>query len=352
MKKTMKKLLGPSILVMASMWAMPAMAAGTAAGSTITNTATVNYQVGTVAQTAINASNNITVDRRVTLTVVQLGTSTTSVSPGQTQAATTFTVTNTSNATLDLGLTAANLTSGTAAPNGGGNDAFDMGAFTYYIDDGDNVFDAGDTLVTYLDEIAADASRVVHVISSVPLSATNGQKSAISLTAQAKESGTAGTEGAVVTATAGANTAGMDTVLADTAGSDDAATDGRHSARDDYTVAAPVLTVTKISRVISDPINGISANAKMIPGAVVEYCITVANAAGAAAASSVIITDPLPAQTTYVSAFGVFEGGTVSAAVCSGGTATGTFASPTVTGNLGSVAAGTTETVYFRVTIN
>jgi uncharacterized repeat protein (TIGR01451 family) len=347
----MRKLAGPSALVIASMWAMPAMAAGTAAGSTITNTATVNYQVGTVAQTAINASNNITVDRRVTLTVVQLGTSTTSVSPGQTQAATTFTVTNTSNATLDLGLTAANLATSTAAPNGGGNDAFDVGAFTYYIDDGDNVFDAGDTLVTHLDEVAADAARVVHVVASIPAGATNGQKAAVSLTAQAKEGGTAGTEGAVVTATAGANTAGMDTVLADTAGSDDAATDGRHSARDDYTVAAPVLTVTKISRVIQDPING-TTNPKMIPGATVEYCITVANAAAGATASSVVITDSLPTQTTYVSAFGVFEGGTVAGAVCSGGTATGTFASPTVTGNLGTVAAGATETVYFRVTIN
>jgi uncharacterized repeat protein (TIGR01451 family) len=352
MTNKMTKFAGPSALVIALLGVTPAMAAGTTAGSTITNTATVNYQVGTVSQTAINASNSITVDRRVTLTVVQLGTSTTSVSPGQTQAATTFTITNTSNAPLDLGLTAANLATSTAAPNGGGNDAFDVGAFTYYVDNGDNVFGAGDTLVTYLDEIAADASRVVHVIASVPLTATNGQIAAISLTAQAKEAGTAGTEGAVVTATAGANTAGMDTVLADTAGSDDAATDGRHSARDDYTVAAPVLTVTKISRVISDPINGISANAKMIPGAVVEYCITVANASGAATAANVVITDPLPAQTTYVSAFGVFEGGTVASAVCSGGTATGTFASPTVTGNLGTVAAGTTETVYFRITIN
>jgi uncharacterized repeat protein (TIGR01451 family) len=350
MIKNMRKLAGPSALVIAALWAMPAMAAGTAAGSTITNTATVNYQVGTVAQTAIQATNNITVDRRVTLTVVQLGTTTTSVSPGQTQAATTFTVTNTSNAPLDLGLTAANIVGG-AAPNGG-TDGFNVGpTFTYYIDDGDNLFDAGDTLVTYLDEIAADASRVVHVVAAIPGTATNGQIAAISLTAQAKEAGTAATEGAVVTATAGANTAGMDTVLADTAGSDDAAIDGRHSARDDYTVAAPVLTVTKISRVISDPING-TTNPKMIPGATVEYCITVANAAAGAPANNVVITDPLPAQTTYVAAFGVFEGGTVSAGVCSGGTATGTFATPTVTGNLGSVAAGATETVYFRVTIN
>ena len=350
MIKNIKRLAGASALVIAVLGASSAMAAGTTAGSTITNVATVNYQVGAVAQTAVQATNNLIVDRRISLTVVQLGTSTTSVGPGQAQAATTFTVTNTSNAPLDLGLTAANIVGG-AAPNGGGTDAFNVGAFTYYIDDGDNVFDAGDTLVTYLDEVAADAARVVHVVTSVPIGATNGQIAAVSLTAQAKEAGTSGTEGGVVARTAGANTAAMDTVWADTAGSDDAVTDGRHSARDDYTVAAPVLTTTKISRVISDPING-TTNPKMIPGAVIEYCISVANAAGAAAATSVVITDPLPTQTTYVSAFGVFEGGTITGSVCSGGTGTGTFATPTVTGNLGSIAAGTTETVYFRATIN
>ena len=350
MTKNMKQLAGASALVIAALGVTPAMAAGTTAGSTITNVATVNYQVGAVAQTAIQATNNITVDRRVSLTVVQLGTATTSVVPGQTQAATTFTVTNTSNAPLDLGLTAANL-SGGAAPNGGGTDAFDVGAFTYYIDNGDNVFNAADTLVTYLDEVAADAARVVHVVASVPIGATNGQIAAVSLTAQAKEAGTSGTEGGVVAQTSGANTAGMDTVWADTAGSDDAVTDGRQSARDDYTISAPVLTVSKLSRVIQDPING-TTNPKMIPGATVEYCISVTNAAGAAAATNVVITDPLPTQTTYVSAFGVFEGGSITGSICSGGANTGTFSSPTVTGNLGSVAAGTTKTSYFRVTIN
>ena len=64
-----------------------------------------------------------------------------------------------------------------------------------------------------------------------------------------------------------------------------------------------------------------------------------------------VITDSLPAQTTYQSAFGVFEGGTVAASVCSGGTNTGTYAAPTVTGNLGSIAASATKTVYFRATI-
>ena len=318
------------------------------------NTATVNYNVGTIAQTPILASNTIVVDRRVNLTVVQLGSVTTSVSPNQAQAATTFTITNTSNAPIDIGLSAANLVGG-AVPNSAGTDAFDVGAFTYYLDNGDGVFNsATDTLITFLDEVGVDAAnaKVVHVVASIPISAANGQIAAISLTGQAKEAGTVGTQGVNIGATAGANTAAMDTVLGDGAGSDDIAGDGRHSARDDYTVAAPTLTVTKLSRVISDPING-TTNPKMIPGAVVEYCISVVNSGSLA--SAVVITDPLPAQTTRTAAnatFGIWEGGSIAAGVCSGGTNTGTFATPTVTGNLGTVANGATETVYFQVTIN
>jgi uncharacterized repeat protein (TIGR01451 family) len=353
MNHLLKRLMGTSAVVVGVMAGTPAFAAGTTANSSIVNTATVNYNVGTVAQTAIQASNTIVVDRRVNLTVVQLGSTTTSVSPNQTQAATTFTITNTSNAPIDIGLSAANLTGGTA-PNSAGTDAFDVGTFTYYLDNGDGIFNAADTLITYLDEVGVDAAnaKVVHVVASIPSTATNGQIAAISLTGQAKEAGTAGTQGANIAATAGANTAAMDTVLGDGAGTDDTAGDGRHSTRDDYTVAAPTLTVTKLSRVISDPING-TTNPKMIPGAVVEYCISVANTGSLA--SNVIITDPIPSQTSRTAAnttFGIWEGGTIAAGVCSGGTNTGTFASPTVTGNLGTVANGATETVYFQVTIN
>ena len=80
----------------------------------------------------------------------------------------------------------------------------------------------------------------------------------------------------MLTATAGANTAGVDTVFADGAGTADAANDGKISAKGDYTVAAAVLSVNKYATLISDPING-TTNPKMIPGAVVEYCIALAN---------------------------------------------------------------------------
>ncbi len=355
MKTNIKLLLASSGIAIAALGASPALAAGTAAGSTITNNVTINYTVGSVAQTAINRSNDIIVDRKVNLTVVEVGTSTTSVVPGQSAAVTTFTVTNTSNSVLDLGLAAAQTSGGTAAH--GGTDNFDVTGVTMYVDTGtqNGVYDAGtDLAVTYLDEIAADAARTIFVVASVPITRVNGDVANVTLTAQAQEGGTASSQGANVTETSGANTAGMDTVFADAAGaaSGDAARDGKHSDDDDYTVAAPVLTVTKQSRIVSDPING-TTNPKMIPGATVEYCIVVANAAAAATANSVNIGDTLPTQTTYDSGYGIFENGTYTTGTCNlDGTAGGSFGSGAVSGTLGSVAGGTTKTLYFRVTIN
>lgn len=355
MLKTMKLLTGVSGIAFSAFAATGAYANGTTAGSSIVNNVTVNYQVGGVGQTAINASNTITVDRKITLTVAEVGTTTTTVAPGQTAAVTSFIVTNTSNAPLDLGLTASQQTGGTG-PHGG-TDNFDVTAGALYVDtNADGDYDVGvDLAVTYLDEVAADASRTVFYVANIPAGQANGSVAVVGLTATAREAGTAGTQGAVVTQTAGANTAGQDTVFGDTAGTvaGDTLYDGEASARDDYTVAAAALSVVKTSRPISDPFNG-TTNPKLIPGAVVEYCIEVTNAAGGAAATTVAITDIVPAQTTYQSAFGIFVDGTTAAGVCSGGTASGTYnaGTTTVSGTIASIAAGNTRTLYFRATIN
>lgn len=341
---------GAAALVVTS--ASPAFAAGTAAGSTITNTVTVNYQVGSVAQTATGASNTFTVDRKVNLTVAEVGSTTTQVSPGQTAAVTTFSVTNTSNATLDFALVAAQQAGGAGAHSN--TDNFDATNVNIYVDtNGNGVYDAGtDTLVTYLDELAADASKTVFVVADIPLGQVTNDVAAVTLTATGREGGTAGTQGIALTQTNGANTAGMDTVFADGAGATDAVRNADFSAKDDYTVLAAALTISKLSTVISDPFNG-TTNPKAIPGATIEYCIVVSNAAGSATANNVAISDPLPTTVTYSSGYGTFLNGTVTSGVCNAdGTAGGAFASGTVSGTLSSVAAGETKTLRFRAVIN
>ncbi len=370
MTNKLKKLASVSAVAVAAMGISPAFAAGTTAGSTITNSATVNYSVGGVSQTAINASNTITVDRKVNLTVAEVGSASTNVNPGQTLAVTTFTVTNNSNASIDVGLGVSQL-SGGAAPFGGGNDSFNVlsTSVKMYIDAAGGtagVYDDGvDTQVTYLDTLAADATKTVYVVATIPLTdeashvVVNGDIAAVTLTGTARETDASTTApGAVITATSGANTNNtpgtFDTVLADAAGSDDIQYDGKHSARDDYKVNAPVITVTKLSRVVSDPVNG-STNPKMIPGAIIEYCIVVANAAGGSAATGVTVSDNLSSlPVTYETAFGVKVGGTYSGSgdTCGAGSGSGSYASGSVSGTIGALPTNSNQTVVFQAKIN
>lgn len=287
------------VSVFAVFGASSAFAAGTAAGTSIDNKATVNYTVGSVAQTPVQSNtDSIIVDRKVDLLVSEVGSTTTSVVPGQTAAVTTFTVKNQSNATIDIGLAATQAAGGTAIH--GGTDAFDgiggvTNGVTIYVDtNGNGVYDAGtDTAVTYLDELAADLSKTVFIVTNIPTTATNGQVAGVTLTGTAQAGGTANSPGAVLANDTGANTSAIQTVLADTGTADgNVAGDGKSFARDDYTVATAVLTVAKSSTVLWDPINGTN-NPKAIPGAVVEYCIKVTNT-GPADATGVAVSDPMP----------------------------------------------------------
>ncbi len=342
------------LAALSSVAATPASAAGTTAGTTITNTATVDYQVGGVAQGQQSASNNFTVDRKINLLVEEVGTVTTNVVPGQTNAVTTFQLTNSSNETLDFALVATQITGGTAAH--GGTDTFNANNIRIYRDNTATgtigSWDAGDTLITaYVDELVVDTAVRLFVVADIPAGLANNAVAGVTLRATAREGGLAGTQGAVITETTGANTAGKDTVFADIAGvAGDVARDGSHSDNDDYTVQTATLAVTKTSRVISDPFNN-TTNPKLIPGAVVEYCIAVANTGGAAA-TSVVINDPVPGQLTF-NAGTILLGGTVTSGTCDfNGTAGGSYAAPNVSGTIASIAAGTASTLVFRATVN
>lgn len=62
-------------------------------------------------------------------------------------------------------------------------------------------------------------------------------------------------------------------------------------------VPIPSLQLTKVSQTLSDPING-NVGPKAIPGAYVQYTIALANqGSGPVDADSLVITDPLPAET-------------------------------------------------------
>ena len=333
-----------SAIALGSLAASPAFATGTASGTVITNNVTVGYTVGTIAQTDATATNNITVDRKVNVTVARVDGTATPVTPGASNQAVSYRVENISNATLDFALTSLQVATGSPAGITG-TDGFNVaGTLLYYLDNGNNVFDGPDTQIQHLNSLAPDTPVTVHIVApTVPLGTANGLIAAVTLTATAKENdnGTAVGTNLVQSAT---NTAGVDTIFADAAGATDAARDAAFSATDDYIILTATLAATKSSSVVA----GDFGTGAAIPGATVQYCISVTNSGGTAA-GNVAISDTLPAQVTYDSAYGVKTGG---ANCTTPGAGTGSYASGVVSGTLGTIGTGATQTLIFRATIN
>jgi uncharacterized repeat protein (TIGR01451 family) len=311
--KQVRTVLAAVVLVASLAGVQTAFAAGTDAGVTIGNRATVNYTVGTTAQSPIESSplgnsnpgvgnganTNFVVDRRIDFTVVETGGGFTTVAPGQINAVTIFTVANTSNAAQGFQLSAANV-GGTVFGN---NDNSDVGNIRVFVDNpaGGGTAGAYDPLVDtalHINTLGEDLNVVVFVVSDVPPTATNGQFANVRLTARAA---TVGSNGATLeTETAGADTAGMDVVFGD------AARDATETADDQYAVQSAALTITKSSSIISDLFNGTGPNRKAIPGSVIEYVVSITNN-GTAAATSVRLSDTLDANLDF--ATGQYNGG-------------------------------------------
>jgi uncharacterized repeat protein (TIGR01451 family) len=214
----------------------------------------------------------------------------------------------------------------------------------------------------------------VYVVTDVPVSQVNNDVALASLTATTAAGGAVGTQGAAVAETATANTAGVDIVFADAAGSDEIARDGKHSARDVYKVVSAIISVTKTATPLCDPFNG-STNPKNIPGAAVQYAITITNT-GAADATLSTVSDALNAalafDTTLISGagagancvggtgslsatgFGAVAGtgattyaapGLAAQAVTTGASVAGAVGAQTVTINYGTLVSGATASL-------
>jgi len=314
-------------------------AQNTPSGTSISNTATVNYSVNSVNQTAVSASTSFLVDTVINLNVT--GGFTYNVTPGALAQVATYTVTNTSNITSDFTL---GVTNETAAAND-----FDMNTLVVHVDNGDDVYNAVDDTATSITGLGSGLSRTVFVTGDVPGAATNNQDAPVRLTATAIDPGTTVAwvnDGSVD------NPAVVQIVVANDDGFGD----------DTFHIQTATLGVTKSSLVITDNLVPPSANPKAIPGATVEYTISIANS-GSQAATLQTLSDSMPGATTfraddYPGAMDVsIQVDANPVAYCTadadadGCVLTGTtltVGAPAIT----SVAAGSTVVVKFRVTIN
>lgn len=275
--------------------ALPQAHALTAAGDIVSNTASVAYKVATIDQTPVDSNTStFVVDRIIDIDATADNTPL-AVDPGATGNQLKFTVTNQSNDTIDVGLAVLQTADATVLAPSADVDGLTMESFSFYVDlNGNNAFDTGED-ITVIPSLAAGDSMVVYAVAKTPDTAANDLFAGVSLVATAREA--AG--GAVITETAGADTAGMDTVFDDGDGpvSGDIDEDGKISVFGAYKVSSANLAIVKSSTVIWDPVN-LFVNPKAIPGAIIEYCLVVKNS-GTANADDLVLNDPIPTETTY-----------------------------------------------------
>lgn len=350
---------GAAVLFAASV----ANAAGTDAGTSVSNSFTLDYKVGGVDQTQIDTSGaptTFTVDRKVDVTVSTAANA--SVTPGQTGAELVFGVTNAGNDNTAYRLSLTDV----------GADSFDIGTYAarYYVDaGGDGVFtpgvdDAGAGVSYTLGagvtaDVAPDATIWVVISGDVPGSATNGQTDGLILVADsyyptasldAAYSATPGTN--ITAAASNAMNGAADSVLADAAGVSDAANDGAHSSTATYTVSAAALSASKtVAVVATNPVNCATdaiAGGFATPGACVEYVISASNSAAASAtATNIAISDVLPDEVQFVGA--AQSGFTAAGALSTPGGGCTTACAVGLTG--ASLAPGATGTVTIRALV-
>lgn len=304
-----------------------AAAIGTASGTSITNTATANYDVGGIPQNPVCSSptgnttstctnTSFTVDTKINVTVATTDATAVSVVPGATAAVATFSVTNQGNSTQDFSLATNTALSGVTVLTK--TDDKDPGTCNTYVESGATAgYQAGQDTATYIDELASGDSKTVYVVCAFPLASNyaDDNAAAVSLTATARAGGTAGSLGGALTETTGAATSGVDTVFADGAGTDDTPRNADHSARDIFLIQTAEIKVTKTVATLCDPVNG-NTDPKNIPGAVVQYTITLENLNTASSSASLTtLSDALSTNLTLDPDFIV--GG--SAATCVSG---------------------------------
>jgi uncharacterized repeat protein (TIGR01451 family) len=268
--------LGLFIIGIMFLQAYSAQAEGTPASTNITNQATVNYTVGTVSFTLNSNVATTSVDELIDVSVVWQDSAYVTVTPGDTNQVLIFRVTNTGNGTETFTLTADSTV-------GGGE--YNPSFVGLYLDtNGNGLYNAGVDLQyvpTANDPmLTADASITVFVLNDIPGGISDGDRGNSQLTATS----VTGT-GAPGTAFANAGEGGTDAVLG--------ASGGSAGETGTYLVSTVTVSVVKSAQ-IADPLGGTNP----VTGAVITYSLVV-TVTGSGTAETVVITDAIPANTTY-----------------------------------------------------
>jgi uncharacterized repeat protein (TIGR01451 family) len=307
--------------------AAPAFGAGTPAGTNISNVATATYERPDGSEATVE-TNTVTlkVDELLDVSVAWTDSADVSGAPGAAGRILTFTLTNGGNGTEAFTLA--------AVANGGGDD-FDPSVTSIVLDsNGNGAYDAGvDTVYVAGSndpELAPDQTATVFVVSTLPASATDGQRGRIDLKAVAATG-----SGAPGTSFAGAGQGGGDAVVGATGA--DGEDDGW------YRIAAAAVSFLK-SASVADPFGG----SKTVPGATITYTLA-ATVSGTGSLANLRVSDAVPAGTSYKPGSLTLDGAPLTDADDSDA---GRFAAGAVSVGLGTMVSGATRTVTFQVKID
>lgn len=254
-----------------------AYGAGTSAGATITNQASVSYDAGAGTVVASSGSVSFKVQELVKATVAKLDASDISISSPQTDAAMKFKIKNDGNGSEGFRIVVTQ----------DSGDEFDVTLGNIYIDDGDGILDtAVDTLYDNAnpDALAADAEITIWVTSTIPGSLADNDKSNLNVSAV---SATFINDGQ-------SNPAAGAVVI----GGGDSATDAVNavaisSITSTFVVSDIDVTITKAITATRDNLG--AGGSQAVPGAEVDYTLTV-TVTGTGTANNIVVSDPLPTQ--------------------------------------------------------
>lgn len=308
----------------------PVIAAGTAVGTVIENTANITYDLGGTPLALQSNTTTIVVAERINVTTT-LQSPQTLVSANDSNQALLFTVTNTGNGSEAFQLAIDSVL--------GGDDFDPVPAVPaiYFDTDASGDFNAGDVAYnagTNDPVLDADESVNVFIVNDIPGTVLNGQIGRSQLTATAVTgSGPAGT------VYAGQGDGGVDAVIGTTTGT--------AAAIGEYLVSDVLISVIK-SQLVNDPNGG----NQPIPGATLTYTITVeVTSAGVATGSAV--RDAIPTFTSFVPASITLNGGALTDAIDADAGELDTSGAATVVVRLGDLTqADGVQTVVFQVTID
>lgn len=310
-------------LALLAIFASPlAGAAGTAAGTLISNTADVSYVSDGAPMSTRSNTEIFAVDERVDLTLTWDDSASVIVASPDSGRVLSFRLTNTGNGSEGFDLAVSSALTG---------DDFDPAPVSIRLDsNGNGSFDAGDATYTggTFPTLAANGSLLIFVLNDIPSGLALGALGDSQLTATARTGTGTGT------VYAGQGAGGTDAVIGSSGGT--AATRGTYAVGSDFTLDKSASIPDGAGGTVIDP-------AAVVSGTVVTYTL-VLTGSGSGMAPEAILNDPIPAGTTYVPGSITLQGSPVTDAAGYTGSA--------VNVAIPAAALPYTRTVTFKVTVN